>query len=63
MATLGINLEKTGFRYCVLEGDSINPNIINFEKISTNNFTNTPLLMNWMKQHFKTSLSDFLLKK
>ena len=40
MAVLGINLEKNGLRYCVLDGSKENPVFVHFEKIHTNNFPN-----------------------
>ena len=59
MATLGINLEKNGFRYTVLDGDKSNPHLIHFEKIMTNNFINTQQLMNWYETTFQNLITRF----
>lgn len=59
MSVLGINLEKNGFRYCVMDGQKGAPNIVYFEKIHTNNFPNTQLLMNWYETSFQNLITRF----
>lgn len=59
MAVLGINLEKNGLRYCVLDGSKDNPTILHFEKVQTNNFPNTQQLMNWYETTFQNLLTRF----
>lgn len=59
MTVLGISLEKNGLRYCVLDGDKSDPNITHFEKVSTNNFTNTQQLMNWYETTFQNIIARF----
>ena len=59
MAVLGINLEKNGLRYCVLDGDRDNPNLIHYEKVQTNNFPNAQQLMNWYETTFQNLITRF----
>ncbi|MBN3065190.1 hypothetical protein H5A21_14135 [Pectobacterium aquaticum] len=59
MTVLGINLEKNGFRYCVLDGSKDSPRIVHYEKIHTNNFPNTQLLMNWYETSFQNLITRF----
>lgn len=59
MAVIGINLEKNGFRYTVLDGIKYNPQLIHYEKMLTNNLTSTPQLMNWYESTFQNLISRF----
>ncbi|GBC61590.1 hypothetical protein DENIS_2552 [Desulfonema ishimotonii] len=59
MAVLGINLEKNGLRYCVLDGGKDSPNILHYEKVQTNNFPNTQQLMNWYETTFQNLITKF----
>ena len=59
MAVLGINLEKNGLRYCVLDGTKNKPEIIHYEKVQANNFPNTQQLMNWYETTFQNLITRF----
>lgn len=59
MAVLGINLEKNGFRYCVLDGDRDDPSLMHHEKVQTNNFPNAQQLMNWYETTFQNLITRF----
>ncbi|MEO3682433.1 hypothetical protein ABHN84_09035 [Shewanella vesiculosa] len=59
MAVLGINLEKNGFRYCVLDGSRDAPSLIHYEKVQTNNFPNAQQLMNWYETTFQNLITRF----
>lgn len=59
MAVIGINLEKNGFRYCVLDGSKDSPGIVHYEKIHINNFPNAQLLMNWYETSFQNLITRF----
>lgn len=59
MTVLGINLEKNGLRYTVLDGGRIAPQIIHFEKTQANNFTTIPQLMNWYETTFQNLIVRF----
>ena len=59
MTALGINLEKNGLRYCVLDGSKDSPAIVHYEKIHTNNLPNAQLLMNWYETSFQNLLTRF----
>lgn len=59
MAILGISLEKNGLRYTVLDGVKSSPTVVHYEKVSTNNFTNTQQLMNWYETTFQNLISRF----
>ena len=59
MAVLGINLEKNGFRFAILEGTKKAPNLIHAEKINTPNFSSIPQQMNWYETTFQNILTKF----
>lgn len=59
MAVLGLNMEKNGFRYCVLDGSRDSPNIIHYEQVAANNFPNTQQFMNWYETTFQNLIARF----
>ena len=59
MAVLGINLEKKGLRYCVLDGERDTPNLVHYEKVQTNNSPNAQQLMNWYETTFQNIITRF----
>ena len=59
MSILGVNLEKNGLRYSVLDGTKMHPQLIHYEKISANNFTSIPQLMNWHETTFQNLIARF----
>lgn len=59
MAILGINLEKGGLRYVILDGKKDAPNLIHFEKINTPNFSSIPQQMNWYETTIQNILTRF----
>lgn len=59
MSILGVNLEKNGLRYSVLDGTKMHPQLIHHEKISANNFTSIPQLMNWHETTFQNLIARF----
>lgn len=59
MPVLGINLEKNGFRYTILDGTRSHPQLIHHEKVSANNFSSIPQLMNWYETTFHNLITRF----
>ena len=59
MPILGINLEKNGMRYAVLDGTRSQPSIIHYEKVSATNFSNIPQAMNWYETTFQNLITRF----
>lgn len=59
MSVLGVNLEKNGFRYCILDGTKEDPSIIHFEKVLNNNCTTTGLLVSWYETTFQTLIDKY----
>lgn len=59
MTVLGINLEKNGLRYAVLNGTKDKPNLIHAEKTNTPNFSSIPQQMNWYETTFQNILTRF----
>lgn len=59
MPVLGVNLEKSGLRYTILDGTKANPQLIFYEKLLANNFTNIQQLMNWYETTFHNLITRF----
>ena len=59
MSVLGINLEKNGLRFTVLDGTKAHPQLIHHEKISATNFSNIPQAMNWYETTFQNLITRF----
>jgi hypothetical protein len=57
MSAIGINLEKNGFRYTLLDGDKERPNLIEKQKISINANSNISELMDWYESSFENLLN------
>ena len=63
MIVIGFNLETAGFRYTVLEGTKENPILIEKQKVSKNETTNTSELMDWYETSFQNILDKFQPKQ
>lgn len=59
MPVLGLNLEKSGLRYTVLDGTKSHPKLVHYEKISANNFSDIPQSMNWYETTFQNLITRF----
>jgi hypothetical protein len=59
MIVIGVNLEKNGLRYTVLDGTRAAPVLVHHEKILTNNLASIPQLMNWYETTFQNLITRF----
>ncbi|HAV5966184.1 hypothetical protein [Acinetobacter nosocomialis] len=59
MTVLGINLEKSGLRYAVLDGTKDSPILIHADKINSPNFSSIPQQMNWYETTIQNILTRF----
>lgn len=59
MAVLGINLEKNGFRFTVLDGERENPNLVEKQKILIGVNSTVPELMDWYESSFENLLNKY----
>jgi hypothetical protein len=57
MSSIGINLEKNGFRYTVLNGDKKKPILIDKRKVSINANSSISELMDWYESSFENLLN------
>jgi hypothetical protein len=58
MSVIGLNLEKNGFRYTVLDGEKDNPSLVEKQKISINSITDISELMDWYETSFCNLLEN-----
>jgi hypothetical protein len=59
MSVIGLNLEKNGFRYTVLEGEKDNPVLVDKQKISINSISDISELMDWYETSFCNLLGKY----
>ncbi|HBS11733.1 MAG TPA: hypothetical protein DEO36_04205 [Flavobacteriaceae bacterium] len=59
MPVLGINLEKNGFRYTLLEGTKDAPKFIEKQKVAINAASDISELMDWYETTFQNLVSKY----
>lgn len=59
MSVLGINLEKNGFRFTILDGTKDVPKFIEKQKVAINATSNISELMDWYETSFQNLLTKY----